>query len=184
MIHYLAMTIPKYFTGIGSRATPLEVCNFMQSIASRLEDSGYTLRSGGADGADLAFEHGIKLLKHKEIWIPWIGFNNSESLNLPKQEAYDIASTLHPVWVRLRRSVKALHARNCHQVLGKDLKTKSNFVLCWTDGGEIIGGTATAINLALNNDIPVLNFGKWKAVASMEDAFEDFLILNGEYNGV
>jgi hypothetical protein len=29
--------------------------------------------------------------------------------------------TFHPAWSRLTRGVRALHARNCHQVLGADL---------------------------------------------------------------
>jgi hypothetical protein len=52
--------------------------------------------------------------------------------------------------------------------------------LCWTIGGELIGGTATAIKLALNNSIPVLNFGKYDNVHSMQEAFKDFIILLGE----
>jgi hypothetical protein len=177
----LIFHMKKFYSGIGSRETPDTVCNFMTVIASELEERDYILRSGGADGADSAFERGVKL--HKEIWIPWLGFNNNKSPLLPiSAAAYDIAATVHPVWSRLKPAVKSLHARNCHQILGADLNTKSSFVLCWTEGAEIKGGTATAIKLALYNSIPVLNFGKWVSVASMRDAFEDFLILNGEYN--
>lgn len=54
--------------------------------------------------------------------------------------------------------------------------------MCWTKNGLMKGGTATAIKLALNNSIPVLNLGGWDNSVSMRDALEDFLILNGEYN--
>lgn len=152
----------------------------MTEIARTLELKDYILRSGGADGADLAFEKGV--VSQKEIWLPWKNFNKNHSTLLPSHEAFELASTIHPVWNRLKRPAQHLHARNCHQVLGKDLKTKSRFVLCWTENGEIKGGTATAIKLAINNHIPVLNFGRWNNVASMRDAFEDFLIMNGEYD--
>lgn len=171
-----------FYSGVGSRETPEDVCLFLTETASYLEQKNYILRSGGADGADLAFELGVLSDQNKEIWLPWIQFNKNKSTLLPSHEAFDIAASIHPVWNRLKRPAQHLHARNCHQVLGKDLKTKSRFLLCWTENGEIKGGTATAIKLAINNNIPVLNFGRWKSVASMKEAFEDFLIMNGEHN--
>lgn len=169
-----------YYTGVGSRETPDKVCKFMGEIAATLEAQDLILRSGGAPGADLAFEAGVSSGQFKEIWVPWAGFNGSTSKNLPSEQAFVLASTIHPVWSNLKRGARALHARNCHQVLGHDLKTPSKFLLCWTENGEVKGGTATAIKLALNNRIPILNFGKWKSVASMYDALKDFFILNGE----
>lgn len=150
----------------------------MARTTRALEPHEFTLRSGGADGADLAFELGA-LTTTPEIWIPWNGFNGSKSLLLPTPEAFKMAATIHPVWHKLSDGAKRLHARNCHQVLGPNLMTPSSFVICWTDGGETIGGTATAIKLALNNNVPVLNLGKWNDPASMSEALHDFLIING-----
>jgi predicted Rossmann fold nucleotide-binding protein DprA/Smf involved in DNA uptake len=48
----------KYYAGIGSRETPKEICNKMTEIASLLEKQDFVLRSGGANGADSAFEKG------------------------------------------------------------------------------------------------------------------------------
>lgn len=174
----------KFYTGVGSRETPPIICKFMTELAASLENIGYVLRSGGADGADLAFESGVSDPNNKEIWVPWKGFNGNASRLLPSNQAYDIAKTIHPVWNKLSDPAKRLHARNCHQVLGADLNTPSNFLICYTDNAEIKGGTATAINLALNNNIPVINLGKWKNVSSMYDAIKDFLILNGEENEI
>ena len=48
-------------------------------------------------------------------------------------------------------------ARNCHQVLGQDLKTPVDFIVCWTkDGGES-GGTGQALRIARDLNIPVYN---------------------------
>lgn len=44
------------YTGIGSRETPEWAICKIKKIGGYLYDKGYTLRSGGADGADLAFE--------------------------------------------------------------------------------------------------------------------------------
>ena len=166
-----------YFTGIGSRQTPPEVCDWFTDFSYYVTNSNvaYTLRSGGADGADKAFE---KRAIYSEIYVPWLGFNGSKSTLLPTTEAFEIASVIHPVWNKLSDAAKKLHARNIHQVLGKDLKTPSQFVLCWTVGGETVGGTATAIKVANKYDVPVFNAGKYDNVLTMSEACIDFLILN------
>lgn len=161
--------MPNYYTGVGSRETPEDILRIMQSAASKLELAEYTLRSGGADGADAAFESGVATIK--EIWVPWLGFNKSESKNLPSENSYTIAEKLHPAWNRLTRGAKALHARNVHQILGSDLNTPSDFVLCYTHDGATIGGTATAIKLATKLNIPVFNFGSCSDPQVELDAF-------------
>lgn len=57
-------TLPKYipgqnsmtYAGIGSRETPMEVLELMTKASAWLGTKGYTLQSGGAIGADMAFE--------------------------------------------------------------------------------------------------------------------------------
>lgn len=49
----------KYYAGIGSRETPTRVLQLMIKAAQRLAQRGYTLRSGGADGADAAAVVGL-----------------------------------------------------------------------------------------------------------------------------
>lgn len=149
----------EYYTGVGSRQTPKQITEFMQTTARKLQEADYILRSGAADGADLAFESGVDCPNSKEIWIPWIGFNKSDSTNLPVPEAFDIARTVHPAWHKLTDGAKSLHARNIHQLLGADLNTPSDFVLCYTHDGDTIGGTATVIRLAKKLNIPIFNFG-------------------------
>lgn len=58
------------YAGIGSRETPTEVQNVMSKAAKWLESKGYALRSGGANGADFAFEKGLdKNSKNKEVYL-------------------------------------------------------------------------------------------------------------------
>lgn len=148
----------KFYTGIGSRQTPPYVLDMFIELAKNYAKDGYILRSGGADGADSAFEKGAG--DQKEIYLPWRGFNNNRSkLTSPTPAAFEMAKKYHPAWSRLRYPVKLLHARNCHQVLGLDLKTPSEFVVCWTIDGKAVGGTATAIKLAYDYDIQVMNYG-------------------------
>ena len=59
----------------------------------------------------------------------------------------------------LSKGAKALHTRNVYQVLGKDLKSPSTFLLCWApptpDG--VKGGTNTAVQLAKKHGAEVIN---------------------------
>lgn len=144
-----------YYTGIGSRETPPDILVQMTNLAVELGEWGWTLRSGGAPGADTAFEEGASL---KEIYLPWKGFNGNESpLFGVGPQALELAATIHPAWDRLTQGGKKLHARNCYQVMGKNLATPSTFVVCWTPGGKVQGGTATAIRLAVSQGIPTFN---------------------------
>lgn len=157
-----------HYSGIGSRNTPLEILALMTRLAYMLE-SDYILRSGGADGSDLAFEKGV-LNGNKEIYLPWQGFNNSSSEFYEVCErAKQIAKKYHPAnWDGLRPTVQKLHARNVYQVLGYDLDTPSKFVLCWTpdyceshDTRSIhTGGTGTAISVASHYNVPVINMSR------------------------
>jgi hypothetical protein len=153
----------RYYSGIGSRETPSDMMGVMSTIAKFLAERGYTLRSGGAAGADTAFESGVPEGMPKEIYLPWKGFqdNPSKRYNVC-QKALDLAERYHPVWSLLGRNAQRLMARNCYQVLGEDLKTPVDFIVCWTPGGSLRGGTAQAIRIAKDLHIPVYNLGKAK----------------------
>ena len=153
----------KYYAGVGSRETPKKVLDKMTYLASVFRKAGYVLNSGGANGADSAFEDGA--LDQKQIFLPWNGYNGRTAKYKIYDEAYEIASKLHPNWERLKDSVRALMARNTHQVLGVDLKTPVDFLLCWTADACIshetrtpeTGGTGLAISIACTNGIPIFN---------------------------
>jgi hypothetical protein len=152
------------YSGIGSRETPKNVLRKMTKIAGALQEN-YTLRSGHAPGADMAFELGCTN-GNMEIYIPWKGFGKSTSILFEQnEEAEYIASQYHPNWKGLKQSVKKLMARNVHQVLGLDLASPATFVLCWTQDGcethksrsRLTGGTGQAISIASENNVPVIN---------------------------
>jgi len=171
----------KFYTGVGSRDTPQNILKLMTIVACELEKYDYVLRSGGAAGADSAFEAGVKDNAMKEIYIPWKGFNDSRSkFYNTSEEAFGIAERLHPAWDKCSSGAKKLHARNIHQVMGKDLVPKnfSEFLICYTEGGKIKGGTATSIKLAMELDIPVYNLGVTK---DYEEVLER-LDIDKDYN--
>ena len=154
----------KHYTGIGSRETPKDILELMTQLAVQLEKKGYTLRSGGAGGADSAFEQGASTAK--EIFLPWRGFNgNTSKLYRIDRKALDLAESLHPAWHRCSPGARKLHARNTYQVLGTDLETPSEMLICWTSNGKRVGGTATAIKLAESHGVEVINLGNNEGLA-------------------
>jgi len=158
----------KYFAGVGSRKViqhAPELEPILKAITQCLNDQGYTLRSGGAEGCDKWFEAGARD-DMKEIF--YAGDATEESLK--------IASEIHPAWHRCSEWAQNLHGRNVFQVLGKDLQTPVDFLICWTQYGKDQGGTRTAIMLAKQRNIPVLNFGR---IDKHKEAFEAFMLCQG-----
>ena len=164
----------KYYAGIGSRETPQEFLEFFTKLAKFLYSKGYTLRSGGANGSDRAFEIGAK--NKKEIYLPWVGFNgNSSKLVVKDVRAFKIASKYHPRWNYLSQGAKLLQARNSHQILGWDLNTPSDFVICWTKGGKGQGGTGQALRLARGYNIPIFDCGNFDSMEECKPELLNFL---------
>lgn len=165
------------YAGIGSRNTPVDAQKIMLQAAYHLAQLGYTLRSGAAEGADSAFELGAKKGEGKtEIWLPWTGFNQHADTGFyPSPKHFEMAAIVHPAWERLSRGARALHARNAGQILGKDIASPVDFVICWTPDGcssekersVKTGGTGTAIAIADRHGIPVWNINSEKGVDSL-----------------
>lgn len=132
------------YAGIGSRKTPEEILLVMKKIAKYLEKQNYVLHSGGAIGADRAFESGTNI---KIIFKP--ENVSSEALNFSKK--------YHPNWNACSEYAKKLHARNAYIVLGSLLNDPVDFIICWTEKGQIKGGTGQALRIAKDYKIKVYN---------------------------
>lgn len=165
----------KSYSGIGSRDISKEVWEAMVRIGSFLGKQGYTLRSGGADGSDMAFETGCDRVNgKKEIYLPWLNFNNNKSDLQFKIEAYGLAQQYHPNYNNLSNGAKKLMARNCHQVLGHNLKEPVDFIICYTPNGSGRGGTGQALRIASKYGIPVFDFGKYNDIETAKHQFNKF----------
>ena len=167
------------YSGIGSRDTPTEVLDNMKVVAAELATRGWMLRSGHAFGADQAFETGALAVQgDAEIYLPWNGFNNGHHLlnscinaqALPNwNAAAKMATAFHPAWDKCTRGAQALHTRNIYQILGLDLRTPVNCVICWTRDGKASGGTGQALRLAEYLEIPVFNLQNEDALTQLAD---------------
>lgn len=173
----------KIYTGIGSRSTPKKIQQEMERLAYFLATRGYTLRSGRTKGADQAFErghdrawqefvqNGKRSLLFKEIYLPWIGFEKQAGFSgfyeytLPSylNNAYKNlereVERVHPNFSALNEQSLRFHIRNVQQLFGINLVSiiSSDFVICWTPEGRVVGGTATVLRLAHIYNIPVYN---------------------------
>ena len=137
----------KYYAGIGSRQTPSEVLSQMKHISVEFASNGYILRSGGAIGADMAFEFCLND-SQKEI------FYATDPIPMWAQV---FTEYFHPNPKRLDRYARKLISRNAMQILGRDGNTPVDFVVCWTKDGKASGGTGQAIRIANYFNIPVYN---------------------------
>lgn len=159
-----------HYTGVGSRETPDKILEVMCDLASKLAENGWTLRSGGAQGADAAFQEGCERAGGgKEIFVPWDGFQDlshdpDNGFYIIRDhsvinKAESIVSKIHPAWDRLKRGAKALHTRNAFQVLGATLDTPSKMLVCYSEvvGSSISGGTRTAWELAKISGVACVN---------------------------
>lgn len=160
-----------FYTGIGSRETPLDMSLYIGKVVRYLNKNGLILRSGGADGADKFFEQHLDKIKNnngKEIYLPWKNFNgNKSNLYNLTDDGYQLAEKYHPRFNYLSDSVKKLMVRNCYQVLGYDLNTPSKMIICWTKDGKDVGGTSQAIRIGRDYNIPIIN------LFFLEEAFEE-----------
>ena len=165
------------------------------NVCMRLAQLGITFTSGlceiGMDGiAQKAYSKAVDLglAKESQFEVYVADQYNIRRSTLPRKhlaivrnkdlisETERIASEVHPAWDRCNEWARGMHSRNCHQILGYDLQSPVDAVICWTPDGKIQGGTATAIRVALKYNIPVFNLGtkdKESVLQSIKKFLED-----------
>ena len=171
------------------------------NICLALAHQGYTFTSGlcelGMDGIaqkaySKALENGWVTEKNFEVYVATQ--ENIQRSNLPNKhlaivrnpdlikESEDIAKSVMDEyhWIRCNEWSRGMHSRNCHQILGYDLKSPVDCVICWTPNGRIQGGTATAIKVANKYNVPVFNLGAESKDKVVSDIIE-FLKSKGVY---
>lgn len=146
----------KYYSGIGSRTTPSDVCQVMTEIATNMENAGYVLRSGAAPGADAAFEAGVRQ-GSKQIWDP-----RSALVAVHPWAIQEIRKHCHEFpFDKMTEFVQNLLVRNMYQILGEDGKSPVNLVICWTINIDPChkdsGGTRYAARCAAAHGIRIDN---------------------------
>lgn len=183
----------KYYAGIGSRDTEPAVQKLMTEIAAILETKGYILRSGHATGADLAFELGVRDDSAMNIYLPYEGFNNAHSYDSRRScyiyipddmddpnyaRAYE-SLRYHPKGYDLSPRSKQMMTRNFFQVHGMIGEPSSEFIICWTPNGALVGGTAQAMRLSKAVGIRIYNLATMFRGCTAEYVVDTILANNG-----
>lgn len=170
--------LTKRYAGIGSREAPPEVLEVTRWFAFILAHLGYKLNSGGCPlGMDKAFLDGAYKCKRSDksenhIFLSWNGMSNLyhdpangfiDATKLPNyQQAHDLGLAARGSWERAGKGGIMHHSRNPYQVLDLDLNSPVDFVACWAPPsgkkGNVKGGTATAVKIAIEHNIPIYNF--------------------------
>ena len=77
-------------------------------------------------------------------------------------------------WDKLTETTQRKSARNAMELLGDNLNTPADVVVCWTKDGKATGITGQAVGLANAHNIPVINLGAPGAPTDI-DGFMDTL---------
>lgn len=149
------------YAGVGARDTPDTVLQLMRQIACALGERGYLLRSGGARGADTAFETGARVVGGgKEIFLIRPDPVRPDAIVEISDTFERVMENFHPKPSALSPVARSLMTRNGAQVFGANFDRPADVLVCWTPGGRAGGGTGQAIRLAQAVGIPVLDLGR------------------------
>lgn len=172
------------FTGVGSRVIPGNIFSLLGSIGILLRNNNWICRTGTARGSDAAFRASYETRPtNLEVYAPEDILNNKfGNADLAKS----IVRNYHPCYDRIQSEFsKALLARNVYQVLGSDLNTPSEIVFCYTENGEIKGGTSIVLRIAQHYGIPIVNLGNPKHLKTIIDYLKRGVFierLNNKFN--
>lgn len=154
----------KFYAGIGSRSITDGMNQLMREFAIKIAEEDYILRSGGASGADQAFEAGAE---QKEI------FRAEDAEEWAYEEVKTCLPTDRSGFDNWKPYVKATLARNMMQVLGCNGDQPVDFVLCYAPSFDYTdssaGGTGYAIRCAIKYNIPVINLYDSKNVEYIKE---------------
>ena len=178
-------TPPVAYAGVGSRATPREVLAGMSDVAQVLGDAGIALSTGGAHGADKAFEAGaLRTDAPVTVHTPWPGYNGYRPGRDPDSDIdvihpktgdavrglsfLHLARKHHPAWDRCRRGARALFLRNVSILAGAldddGAVLPVRAVIAWNPNGSAhgreAGGTGHTLRVAAELGIPVVNLSE------------------------
>lgn len=159
----------KYYTGIGSRDISPDTYQLLVDIGERMAEKGYVLRSGGAQGADQAFQEGAcKVDPDKtEIWLPDSTFENKRlqdakflgsNYTVPDNSTREAAEE----WLIDSGVVKNIRSKNL----------KSRKLLC-RNVYQVVGGTC-----------PILMPRKWLSSVVIYATNEEEIYKKGTRVGV
>lgn len=113
-------------------------------------------------GITFTFVDACVYAEDMELYLPWENFNDFDfGYSKVSAGALEQAFMHHPDWASIKEEdVRLEMGRYTHLILGQDLKTPCQFLICYTNGGKAEeDDSAQVIRLADSNLIPVFDFG-------------------------
>lgn len=174
----------KTYCATGNMEIGMKVKNILVEIGRVLALNGYTLRSGGAPGAESAFEEGCDSVGgKKEIYLPFEGYNNKTTGVVTdmtnEEEAIKIAQRYYLLWFKLSNKVKQMLTRYSWAVLGRNLDDPVDFVIAYIrEDGKT---TEQVVRVANGSNITVYNIGSIYRYSKEQAAefIKEFAAKNG-----
>lgn len=162
---------PGFYAGIGQRKVPKSVRSHMTSLAKRLNNMNFTLRSGDAEGSDQAFQAGAG--RNASIFKTSSNDSVSESAtgnvtffdkmsNAERKAAYDSVARLNP-----SGSSQDSFARDYFKVIGTGGLVDSAFIACYANESD--RESWQAIRVARERGIPVFNAAEYSDLEQWEN---------------
>lgn len=162
------------------RDFPPEAKTSLYNIASKLINKKITVRVNG-DDKDFCDKLSALSSQFVEIYIPWKGFNNTESKHYWNTiTAKHIAQqNFGNAWEKIPDSVKALMARNVRMIFGDKNNSIMLCLITWSKDGaskatevtKDTGRSAFIIKTASSYSFPVVNISKPGAENILEKSF-------------
>lgn len=166
------------YVGVGPMTAGEDMCAQAKIFGQAMAEMGWTLRSGGAEGLDEAFERGALEGNGKtEIFIPSADFRkrfkSSDKVihTLDKHiEAMREVAPLHENWSQLGTTVQMFLTRIPFCLFGEKLDKPAHFVVGWSKHYPHTGA-GIVLKMAEMAGIPAFNL----AMPGQMDAVEDFV---------
>ena len=163
------------YVGIGPRAAGETVFAMCKTFAIAMAEMKWTLRSGGAEGMDEAFEAGCDSVQGtKEIYVPEAGFRNRINRTdkvvhtLDKHiEAIRQVAPLFPTWDKLGTTTQMFLVRNVFALYGEKLNKPANLVVTWNQYEGT--GSFHLLQMAKSSGIPAFNLAEPGQMEAVEE---------------
>lgn len=161
------LTLYKPYAVTGNPDAPPEIQAKVEETVKRLDNLGYTTRTGGLEGLETVAEKAAS--QKLELQLPFRGFNNKESKHTWSDErVMAVAKQFHPAFDGLSKGAQSFLGKNVRLILGSKAESPALFLIVWTeDGCESIkdrtaktGFAGHPIAIASHLGIPVFNFAR------------------------
>lgn len=160
------------YAGIGSRNINQRTFEALEALSRFLSFEGFRVRSGGAIGSDSAFQKGSR--GECDIFRPEDA--SPEAINEASKYANNFSG--------FKDYTKRLFGRNSQIILGEDLNSRVDFVICYTENPEN-GGTSHSLRIAKAHGIKIYNLFNFSDFRSLETDLDlDFTSLYPKFDGV